>query len=111
MTTELSEVVDQSTKVVPVSFLDEEDAAVTPIVATVTWSLYNERGTLINERENEAETSALTVNIVLSGDDLKHEEGSRRIVVVKARYNSSLGSNLPIVNMASFSIKKLIAGS
>lgn len=110
MTTELVEVVDQSTKIIPITFKDENDVAITPLTGSVTWTLYNEKGTIINGREDEPETSALTVYVVLTGDDLKHSEGSRRIVVAKARYNSTLGNNLRIVNMASFNIRSLIAG-
>jgi hypothetical protein len=110
MTTELEYVVDQSTKIVPISFQDEEGDSITPIADTVTWSLYNESGAIVNEREDEEETSAETVNIVLSGNDLKISDGARRILVVKARYNSTLGDNLPLVDMASFSIKNLLAG-
>jgi hypothetical protein len=102
--------VDQSTIIAVCTFKDEDDDLLTPNADTVTWSLYNEQGQIVNEREDEAIASDNPVNIVISGNDIKYSDGARRILVVKARYNSTLGDNLPLVDMASFSIKNLLAG-
>ncbi len=55
-----------------IQFLDSQDtpAAVTPETGTVTWCLTNKNGDIINSREDVAITSASSMTIVLSGDDL-----------------------------------------
>ncbi len=55
-----------------IQFLDSQDTpvAVTPKVGSVTWCLTDKNGTIINSREDEPITSASSMTIVLSGDDL-----------------------------------------
>ena len=55
-----------------IQFLDSQDTpvAVTPEVGSVTWCLTDKNGTVINSREDVPITSASSMTIVLSGDDL-----------------------------------------
>ncbi|KKN06567.1 hypothetical protein LCGC14_1075830 [marine sediment metagenome] len=55
-----------------IQFLDSQDppVAVTPEVGSVTWCLTDKNGTIINSREDVPITSASSMTIVLSGDDL-----------------------------------------
>ena len=55
-----------------IRFLDSQDTpvAVTPEAGSVTWCLTDKNGTIINSREDVAITSASSMTIVLSGDDL-----------------------------------------
>ena len=55
-----------------IQFLDSQDtpAAVTPETGTVTWCLTDKNGDIINSREDVPITSASSMTIVLSGDDL-----------------------------------------
>ena len=55
-----------------IQFLDSQDtpAAVTPEAGSVTWCLTNKNGDIINSREDVPITSASSMTIVLSGDDL-----------------------------------------
>ncbi len=89
-----------------VSFTDEDDAAVTP--NSITWSLFDDRGTVINNREDVAvAVPDSTITIVLYGDDLKRtsttDRGIRRLTVY-ADYDSSLGNDLPITAEHEFRV-------
>ena len=55
-----------------IQFLDSQDTpvAVTPEAGTVTWCLTDKNGDIINSREDVPITSAASMTIVLSGDDL-----------------------------------------
>ena len=55
-----------------IQFLDSQDTpvAITPETGTVTWCLTNKNGDIINSLEDVAITSASSMTIVLSGDDL-----------------------------------------
>jgi len=88
------------TGVLDVSFHDENG---TPIVPnSVTWSLYA-RGQIVNEREEVSIAAQQSVEIVLSGDDLV---GGWQWLEVKARYDSSAGSDLPLVEWQKISVEE-----
>ncbi len=55
-----------------IQFLDSQDTpiAVIPETGSVTWCLTDKNGTIINSREDVPITSASSMTIVLSGDDL-----------------------------------------
>ena len=55
-----------------IQFLDSQDTpvAVTPEADSVTWCLTDKNGDIINSREDVPITSASSMTIVLSGDDL-----------------------------------------
>ena len=60
--------IEQSTYVITASFTDETGAAVVP--NSVTWTLVNGDGQVVNSRSAVSVTPASSVTIVLSGDDL-----------------------------------------
>ena len=106
--TTLSNAVELSTKVVPVSFQDEAGDAVTP--NSITWTLTNDSGDIINSREDVSVPPAPSVNIVLSGGDLAiGNNGRMRILTVLALYDSIYGTNLPLRSSAEFNITDLVA--
>jgi len=99
---------EQSTFIVTVNFLDSAGEAVVP--SSATWTLTNERSAIINEREEEVISPlAASVDIVLSGDDLKYSEGTKRIVLVEAIYDSDEGNDLPLRDQVQFTIANLVA--
>lgn len=96
--------IEQGTYVVTAVLTDENGDAVTP--TALTWSLYNEKGVVVNGREDVAITPASTVNIVLSGDDLaiSGNTDERRVFLLTGAYNSSLGSGLPLRDLVEFTV-------
>jgi len=103
------EAFEESTFILSVSGFDENEYSVMP--KTITWSLSNISGVIINSREDVVETPATTVYIVLSGDDLAITDDSDtvRMVTIKATYDSNLGSDLPLVEDYRFKINKVRA--
>lgn len=100
---------ERSTYGIEVTFLDEDGDLVTPVASSVTWTLTDGLGTVVNSRENVAITSASTITIVLSGADLAVDsslyQGRDRKLIIKASYNSDLGSGLPLRDEVSFRIQ------
>ena len=101
---------EQSTFVFTVSFADEEGDAVVP--NEINWTLTDKDGTVINAREEvEILTPAAEIDIVLSGDDLQilsAEVGRgmvKRRLIIRAEYDSTLGDDLPVKNVAAFTIQ------
>lgn len=95
-----TEAIEEGTYFIDVSFLDEDDEAVTPNADTIFWTLTTPDGTVINDRDNEGETSDTTITIELEGDDLAIQAGEnaeivRRHVSVKWEYDSDLGNDKP----------------
>lgn len=99
---------ERGTLKVTISFTDESGDAVTP--ATVTWSLTDENGTVINSRSNVSIGSLDTsVTLVLSGADLALVNASvDRILTVRITYDSDLGSGLTENEEALFKINPLV---
>ena len=106
--TVLSNAIEQSTYIVAVTFSDEDGSSLVP--ETVTWTLTDTKGTVVNDREDVSITPAATVNIVLSADDLAVIDGmtNKRIVTVEATYNSAYGTGLPLNARATFTIEDLV---
>ena len=103
---------EKSTLIFTVTFTDEAGGAVIP--DSITWTLSDSDGTIINSREDVAIGSpASSVDIVLSGDDLAILSGetsatvSRRFTV-KAVVDTDAGSNLPIKKEAIFPLENLL---
>lgn len=95
---------------VTVTFSDENDDPVTPNADTLTWTLTDLRGNVINERDQVAVASAASVTIVLSGDDLaKTTYGLSRIILFECEYDSTDGDGLPLKVQGSFSIEEIVA--
>ena len=106
----LPNAIEESTFVVTAHFTDEDGAEVVP--ETVLWSLSNDKGKIINNREDVSVTPAGTVNIVLTGDDLAiGSDGQIREVSIEATYNSTRGTGLSLKGRCTFNIENLVAVS
>src|SRR5208337_1465156 len=82
-----------------VAFLDENGNPVTP--SSVTWTLTDATGALINGRLNQIVPAAQAVTIGLSGEDIDYATtmSKRRVLTVTALYNSTtFGPNTPDVD-------------
>ena len=111
-----------------IQFLDSQDTpvAVTPEADSVTWCLTDKNGDIINNRENVAITSASSMTIVLSGDDLA-VSGSvdkyvtrdnviiqqyQRHVLVQGEVNTVIGTetlvNTPVTKEFIFYIENIV---
>lgn len=115
MTVKLSEPAKEGgTYGIRVSFFekaDPDDAQGTPFTPNsgLSWSLYDQFGNVINDKEDEPLTPAESVVITLSGADLALTGGpTRRYVTVKGTYNGVLGNNLALVDEVSFPITNLV---
>ncbi len=109
-TTLTTHAIERSTFVISASFTDEAGEAVAP--TSITWTLTDDYGTIINSREGEAVTPATSVDIVLSGADLAITEASASVIrkmTVEATYNSSFGTGLPLKDQVTFQIDNLTA--
>lgn len=87
-----------------VDFTNEDENPVTP--ETIKWTLTDGAGNIMNDRENiVVATPAESIEIKLIGDDLILESSNVvRILLVKATYNSSRGSNQPLNRELLFEI-------
>lgn len=97
---------EKGTYFVTCTFTDEEDAAVTP--TSFKWSLTDLDGRFVNGREDEVETPAEEIVLVLSGLDLAlggTPEGRKRLITVEATYTSTHGAGLPLHGQAKFEIE------
>jgi len=108
-TTLTTNAIEQSTYSVTFSFADTQGNAVTP--NELTWTLVDTSANVINSREDVSITPGTSVTIVLSGDDLTLSEGTgkERVLKIKGTYNSSLGTNLPLKDEATFTIDDLVS--
>jgi len=102
--------VEESTFVVTLTFTDEDDNAVTP--GTLTWSLFDSGGSIVNSRQGvNANPASEVVNIVLQGDDLailSASDDRMRMLTVSGTYDSDLGNDLPIQDEVVFQIIPLL---
>ena len=109
---------EKSTYVVSFTFVDEAQNPVTP--SSVSWSLTNGAGVIMNNLSGQSETPATTINVVLKGDDLQvgtaestlKKVGNRNLVrrhfIVEASYDSvTYGSGLPLTGEAVFYLEDL----
>lgn len=100
---------EEGTIIIVVSFFDEESVAVTP--TSILWHLTDVNGNIANSLEDQTETPAETVEIVLKGDDLAlggNLVGFVRVFTVEALYNSTLGNDLPLKEQAEFEIENFV---
>ena len=102
---------EESTYIVTAAFFDDDDDAVIPN-AGLTWTLTDDGGTVINSRSAVAISEAVSVDIVLTGDDLKPqatESGEyTRHVLIEGTYDSPSGTDLPIKDDCRFEIEDLV---
>lgn len=99
--------VEKSTYVITIEFTDESGDPVTP--NTVTWTLSDVYGAIINSREDVTLTPTATGTIVLSGDDLVVTNYSvERVLTVAGTYDSTYGSDLPFKDSVRFDLDNLV---
>lgn len=96
-----------STFIVNVTFRDEDENLVTPNSGS-TWSLYTSDGTVVNERTDVDFVEDTSVDIVLSGDDLKPDDDRVLYLLLEGTYNSDAGSNLPFKETVIFEVEDLV---
>lgn len=97
---------DKSSLFLTLTFTDEDGASATP--KTVTYTLMDADGTIINLREDVSVTPASSMTIVLSGNDVDYDDGSKRVILFKITYDSSLENDVPFNAEYSFTINNLI---
>lgn len=99
--------VEESTYVITATFTDEDGTSVVP--SSVTWTLTDNRGNVINSRSAVSATPAASIDIVLTGDDLAiGTNGTDRVVTIDATYNSDAGTGLKLKEECEFSIHNLL---
>ena len=98
-----------STCVIQCDFEDEDGNAVAP--ETLTWSLMNLDGDIINEREEiEITDPESTEYITLTGDDLALDKSvdTDRVLLVEGTYDSAYGVGLYLRETCRFTISDTI---
>jgi len=104
---------EESSGSIVVEFEDRDGDDVIP--TSIKWTLTTTDGvTIINEREQEdVETPAASIEILLSGDDLAlltvevSDRTVARKLTIEAVYDSDLGDDLPLNSEKSFSVRNL----
>ncbi|MBW1989260.1 MAG: hypothetical protein JRI97_06910 [Deltaproteobacteria bacterium] len=104
--------VEKSSFIVRASFTDAEGNPMVP--ATLSWTLTNAEGSVINGRHDVSVGSpACPQDIVLSGDDLAlygaNDRGARVLTLKGTYYCSLAGESLPFTDSARFFIQDLSA--
>ena len=103
--------VEKSTFVVTAAFADADGVAVVP--NSITWTLTDMDGTVINSRTAVAvAVPAASIDIVLSNNDLTCPNGERALSLsISAVYDSTEGSNLTLKDSLIFTVKNLVGVS
>lgn len=109
-TKELEKIADEeSNYTIKITFKDEEGNIVLP--TAINWWLTRLDGVAVNEREAVSATPASPWYITLSGNDLRiFDETSdfeKRYFLVKAIYDSSYGTDLPLNTAIIFTVRNL----
>lgn len=93
---------------IALTFKDESGTALIP--TTLTWTLTDEEGTVINSRSAVSLTPAATTNVVMYGADLSVTDTKkrRRIVTINGTYTSTYGTGLPLTEEIRFSIRDML---
>jgi len=106
MATRLQKVAkDRSTFIVTVAFYESETNGDPVTPTAVTWTLTDREKNIINAREDVSVASpAQSVDIVLYGDDIDHDDGAWRRLVITATYDSDAGIGLPSRDVCTFAI-------
>ena len=100
---------ENGTYTVKVSFWDEDVVALIP--TTITWSLYDTSGTVINSRLDVSVGSPAAVNnIVLTGSDLAlgTDDNKLRRITIEAVVTTAVVTAKPIHGEAEFRIGNLV---
>lgn len=94
---------NQGTYIITGDFKDADDSAVSPI--TLTWSLLDEDGNVINSRDSVSVTPDTSVSVVLGPADLDRSVSAYRAFIFEGTYNSiTYGNGLTIRGQAVFGI-------
>ncbi|MGD8567367.1 MAG: hypothetical protein PVJ39_04745 [Gammaproteobacteria bacterium] len=98
---------EEGTYVIGFSITDENGDATVP--TALTWTLMGRDESIINDRDREAISPLVASgSVVLSGDDLSITNGETvRYFLLEGAYDSTLGSDLPIKEAATFEIENL----
>ena len=111
MTTNLKTAVEKSSYFPIVSFFDEDVA--TEDVKTLTWTLTDIFGNIINGRDAVVVANPSSVEtVVLSDGDLAvfgDNDRLQRLITFEATYDSDLGNDLPLKGVGEFTIIPLVA--
>ena len=104
MTTLSLKATNEGTYIITSAFTNEAGTAVTP--NTLTWSLTDNEGTIINSRSGVSIAVPSTSNaVVLGALDLDNAQGNSRVFTIEGTYNSiTYGNNLPLRGQAEFTI-------
>lgn len=102
---------EKGTIVFTISFYDETPELVVP--NSIAWSLLKGDESVVNLREDVSVSVDSTITITLSGDDLAvdFKGDNKRYLLIKALYDSSYGSDLPLRDTIRFSIDDLVGVS
>lgn len=95
----------RSTYLTEITLVDEDGAGVSP--SSVTWTLTDATGNVVNGREDVVASLATPIAILLAGDDLDYTgdgDDGLRILTLTALYDGSLGTNIPLVKRFSFAL-------
>lgn len=100
---------EEGTKSITLSnFIDELKAPAT--MKTLTWTLVDLDGAVINDRLNVPLTPAATVSFAVYGDDLvlsgSTSRDRKRRITIKGTYDSTLGDDLPLTAECEFEIEQ-----
>ena len=95
------------TYVVTATFYDEDDALVVP--TTITWTLKDSGGSVVNSRQDVSVSPASSIYITLTGSDLPVNSHPQEelILTVNAVYNSSYGTDLTLVNQCKITVEAI----
>lgn len=89
---------EKTTVIVTVSFLNELGGSLIPKANTIKWSLFGLDNRIVNARKDIAIDSAATINIVLTENDLSFLDGevttAKRWLKIDYRYDSTYGDAL-----------------
>lgn len=106
MITVLKPATEGSSYIIEAQLFDEQNEPVMP--TTVSWSLRNRRGEIVNNRQSVFVSPDTEFRIVLTRDDLLVSDGDWRHVTVKGEYDSSAGSGLSFASEVAFEITDLL---
>ena len=99
--------IERSTFIVDVEIRDEDGVLTTP--ASLSWVLTDRLGAVM---ASGAPALASQFSVLLSGDDLLIQDGeaspAKRILLVDATYDSTLGNDLPLRGEKVFFIDDLV---
>jgi hypothetical protein len=101
---------EESTYIIKLEFKDEEGGATSP--ATMVWSLRDENGNIVNNRESTAISDPSSIEYIVLGTDdlsLSGKGAGKRYIVCEGTYDSPThGSGIPLNDSAQFGIENLI---